>query len=371
MTVNPTILLSPWALTISLIGLLSSLLGSSAQAQPPLSLQVDVPRGRFVGLPIHWGTRDAALLESSGRIHVFESPEILNHQLLEEVFQPQTLQQANLQLQAELGSQFETLVTGPYVIGAPTGESRRWESRFRALLAGYMRYCEVRGWSLRKPDFPLVVIVMPSRAEFERFSSRELGGKDIPGNLAGMYIPRSNRCIVYHIGHSEATTNWAATEETITHEAIHQLAYNTGLHERLFQNPLWLVEGLATMFEVPAFYDTSLQRSTVVDRIHQGKAAELQGLLKEPQHLSELLQNLIDSDQLYRQKPDLAYALGWAMVFYLAERMPTEFYDYVGRQRARGFHEYTAGDRYQDFRAAFQMTPEQLSPQIQRLLTAQ
>lgn len=358
----------PNRLTISAVGLLSLMLSSRMQAQPPRSLLVEAPKGRFVGLPIHWGARDAALLESSGRIHVFDSPEILNHQLLEEVFQPQTLQQANLQLQAELGSQFETLVTGPYVIGAPTGESRRWESRFRALLAGYMRYCEVRGWSLRKPDFPLVVIVMPSRTEFELFSSRELGGKEIPGNLAGMYIPRSNRCIVYHIGYSESTTNWAATEETITHEAIHQLAYNTGLHERLFQNPLWLVEGLATMFEVPALYDTSLQRSSITDRIHRDKAAELQELLKEPKLLPDLLHSMVDSDQLYRQQPNLAYALGWAMVFYLAERMPTEFYDYIGRQRTRGFQEYTAGDRQWDFRTAFQMSPEQLAPQIQRLL---
>ena len=341
-----------------------------AVAQPPRSMAVDLPGCRLVGLPIHWSTRDAALLESTGRIRVFSSQEVLEHQVLGEYFQPQSLQQAAVQLQAELGNGFETLVTGPYVMAAPRGQAGRWESRFRTLLAGYLRYCEVRGWATRMPDFPLAVIVLPNRDEFRRFSAREIEGRTIQDNLAGMYIPRSNRCLLYQIEDTQSGTDWAATEATIVHEAIHQLAYNTGLHERLFQHPLWFVEGLATMFEVPAVYDASIPRSMLGQRIHAEKLAQLRPLLGDTDRLAAALQELVADDQLYRGQPETAYALGWALTFYLVERMPREYYDYVSLQRQRGFQPYRAGDRQLDFRAAFGGSPEQFAPRIQQLLRA-
>src|SRR5436190_8860041 len=40
-------------------------------------------------------------------------------------------------------------------------------------------------------------------------------------------------------------------KDTMIHEATHQVAFNTGLHSRIGENPRWVVEGLATVFEAP------------------------------------------------------------------------------------------------------------------------
>lgn len=343
-------------------------ISAACAAQPPKSLMVDSTVGRYVGLPIHWGHLDAALLETSGRIRLFEQQEILRHQLLDEHFQPVSLSEARTQLQNELGPAYETAVMGPYVIATPIGQASRWESRFRTLLAGYTRYFETRGLKLRKPDFPLVVIVTPDRREFSKFASKESSGVALGANLAGMYVPRSNRCILFNLAVA-GSTDWHATEATIVHEAVHQLAYNTGVHERLFSHPLWFVEGLATMFEVPAVYDDSAARAGTIDRIYLSRAAEVFNLVDhDSASLAQLLDDLISGDHLFRSHPREAYALAWAMTFYLSERMGKQYFDYISLQRQRGFEPYSSENRQLDFRRAFNSSPQQLAPHILQII---
>jgi hypothetical protein len=344
------------------------LLAGSAFAQPPRNMLVDGPEGRSIGLPIHWTSLEAALLQPNGKIQIFETQQITNHKILPEFFQPQSLQDARQELQAEVGDQFDTFVSGPYVIAAPRGQAGRWDARFKTMLAGYLRFFRVRGWPLRKPDFPLTVIVLPSREAFLERASREVDAGSIMPNLAGMYVPRTNRCLLYQVSHGKDSTNWQATEETVVHEAVHQLAYNTGIHERLFKHPLWFVEGLATMFEVPAVYDSDHQQNSIESRYHPEKMQVLQRYSTSSQELGMHLTQLIESDSLFRSEPQLAYALGWGLSFYLVERMPRQYVDFISLQRERGFQQYGPADRLIDFRQAFQTTPEQISPQILRLL---
>lgn len=331
-------------------------------------MQIDLDQGRLVGIPIHWGTVDGALLDRSGRIRLFEQREVRQHRLLEEFFVPASLAEARAQLQAEMGPAFETQVTGPYVIAAPRGEIGRWESCFRSLLAGYTRYFETRGWPLRTPDFPLIIIVLPDRQSFLQKASQETKSTRLLENIAGMYVPASNRCLLFNLQGGEET-NWEATEATVVHEAVHQLAYNTGLHERLFEHPLWMVEGLATMFEVPSVYKGRLSSDTAVDRIHRDKAREVVSLVgQDTGALGEKLEDLVASDHLFRVHTAEAYALAWAMTYYLVERMPKQYFEYIAVQRRRGFETYPADARLIDFRQAFSMTPAQLASPVLRML---
>ncbi len=337
-------------------------------AQPPRSLLVEITSGRFVGLPIHWGSQDAALLEPNGNIRIFEQHEVVQHQLLDEYFQPVSVNEARSKLQQELGSNYETVVTGPYILAAPLGQASRWESRFRTLLSGYVRYFETRGLTLRTPDFPLVVVVTPNREEFARFAHRETRGATLGDNLAGMYVPRTNRCILFNLP-SGGSTNWQATEATIVHEAVHQLAYNTGVHERLFEHPLWFVEGLATMFEVPAVYDSTSTRAGTADRFYASRAAEVLKFIDgDPTQLGDLLNFLVANDHLFRSNPHEAYALSWAMTYYLSERMPKQYFEFIALQRQRGFEPYSPENRQLDFRRAFNSSPQQLAPQVLQLI---
>lgn len=352
-------------LVAALLVLMLSPIAQLSVAQPARALEVDLTRERLVGLPIHWSSVEGVLLESSGRFQLFDMQQVQRHRLLENDFQPQSLVEARRQLNAEFGPNFETIIAGPYVIAAPRGQAERWQTRFTALLAGYVRYFETRGWKLRQPDFPLCVIVFPDRTAFERYAASET--KSLPPEAVGSYFPRSNRCVLYQLP-SALGTDWQQTEATIVHEAVHQLAYNTGVHERLFENPLWFVEGLATMFEQATVYDLTASQRSIVDRMHPQMIKQLQPMLGNPAELEANIQKLLLSDELFRTDPYNAYALGWAMTFTMVERLPREYGTFLQIQAARGFGEYTAGSRRADYQTAFKIPPETLAQYIQRLL---
>lgn len=346
---------------------MNAALAACAPAQTP-EMQVRVQDGAVTGMPIHWDAASAVLLQSTGGMQVIEQADILSHAILKTEFRPQTMSQARSQLQSELGSDFETLVSGPYVIAAPRGTVKRWDERFSILYSGFTRYFSVRGWSLRQPDFPLRVIVLRSRSEFLQYCSNYSG--NMLANAVGSYFPRSNVCILYQLPGSSGT-DWSETEATIVHEAVHQLAFNAGIHERLFSNPLWCVEGLATMFEEPSVYDHRVRSSSITTRISRRQVAVLSDVLTDTESLETLLASLIASDDAFRSEASIAYAGAWALTFYLSERMPGEYQQLTELQRARGLGDYTASDRIADFQTAIGVSPAMLARHIQRLLAPQ
>ncbi len=102
-------------------------------------------------------------------------------------------------------------------------------------------------------------------------------------NLMGYYFPKTNRCVLFEVGGGgTASTDWSETERTIVHEAVHQLAFNTGVHERLADNPQWIVEGLATMFEERAVFDSRSASRSLVSRVNTQQMATLQRLIADP-----------------------------------------------------------------------------------------
>lgn len=333
---------------------------ATANGQSAKLFEVEVPGGRFVGLPVHWGSYDAVVLEPSGQMQFIEQRDVKVHRVLPVDFAPQSVVDARTALQNELGMNYETLVYGPYVIAAPLGQTERWRARFSRLLAGYVRYFEVRHWPLRRPDFPLSVVVYATRAEFVAYSSKQV--RQLPSSVVGCYSPRSNRCALYNIdlpgyaaagANDGAVTNWSETEATIVHEGVHQLAYNTGIHERLSIEPLWFVEGLACMFEQPGVYDLGHNHGSLDSRMDPARTQRLQSLINQPALLSQYLQSITDSDELFDRETAIAYDLSWALTFYLAERMPMEFRQYSNVLASRPFGDYPSLDRSRDFRQVF------------------
>lgn len=340
--------------------LLSSSRVQTSHAQAPKLLQVEVPGGHYVGLPVHWGTYDAVVLEPNGQMQFIEQSEVKSQSVLPYDFAPQTIADARVELQNELGANYETVVLGPYVIAAPVGQAEYWRARFRRLLSGFLRYFEVRHWSLRRPDFPLRVVVYATRAEFMAYSSRQV--KQIPSSMVGCYSPRTNRCALYNIdlpsvqatnAPKDKATNWSETEATIVHEAVHQLAYNSGIHERLSMDPLWFIEGLACMFEQPGVYDSAQQSGTLASRMDPARRQRLQAIIDHPKLFLAHLQSLSESDDLFEREVEVAYDLSWALTFYVAERMPAEFRKYSSVLAARPFGEYPSIERGRDFRQVF------------------
>lgn len=352
----PSILLPTILLVINLAAV-SSL---QAQSQPRL-LEVQLADATQIGLPIHWDPEYALLLKPTGSMHELETKSVRSHRILDETFVPQSLTAARSMLQSEMGNAFETATVGPYVLCAPRGHVDRWRERFRVLLAGYSRYFETRGWQLRTPDFPLCVLILPSKADFDRYYQQQLG-RSMP-NLMGYYFPKTNRCVLYEVGGGTQSTDWSETERTIIHEAVHQLAFNTGVHERLADNPQWVVEGLATMFEEPGVFDIRSHAS----RVNQQQLTTLRGLMSDAARLESQLLDLVQSNDMFKRDAQTAYALSWGMTFYMAERMPAQ-YGLLAQKLAQlpKLRSYDAANRARDFSRITEANVGLIATQMQR-----
>ena len=134
------------------------------------------------------------------------------------------------------------------------------------------------GMELDPPDRRLVCLLFTDRDSYAAYS-RQVDGQDM-GWTTGYYSGRTNRIVLLDesIALADAPTSAQASAElaryaeqaeqivlgsldpsafdgpwqglaSTTHEAAHQLAFNTGVQKRGVMYPLWVSEGLATAFE--------------------------------------------------------------------------------------------------------------------------
>jgi hypothetical protein len=171
--------------------------------------------------------------------------------------------------------------------------------------------------------------------------------------VLGYYSLTSNRIVLYDVGGGRADARaWQWSAATIIHEATHQTAFNTGVHSRYAAPPVWVAEGLATMFEAPGVYDSRsfAKRS---DRVNQGRLGQFNQLVA-PRHKAEMLQEIVAGDAPFRRNAAAAYAEAWALTFFLVETDSRRYADYLARTAKRpAFTAYTAGERTSDFTAEF------------------
>jgi hypothetical protein len=134
----------------------------------------------------------------------------------------------------------------------------------------------------------------------------------------------------------------------MTHEGTHQAAYNTGLHSRIGANPLWMVEGLATVFEAPGVRN-SRANSGVKSRINADRLIWF-GIFAKERRKPKSLETFLAGDDLFRTNPLDAYSQAWALTFYLFETRPREYAQYLRTVAARNpLEDYTPQARVADF----------------------
>ena len=138
----------------------------------------------------------------------------------------------------------------------------------------------------------------------------------------------------------------------LIHEATHQTAFNTGIHNRYSPPPDWVSEGLATMFEAPGVYD-SPNHSQAADRVNRDRLRDFVKFVA-PRHRPEVIALIVASDDLFHVNPAAAYAEAWAFTFFLVETQPRKYAEYLKRTAShRPFHPCTASERTADFAAVF------------------
>ena len=313
--------------------------------RPPI-LAVRLHDHTALGVPIGLFPDQMFLMRNDGAIQKIRNSDILQQTVLSDRFHSIDRSELAKQLRAEFGRNYSVKSEFPYLIVARPEHIENWCKRFRSFHHSFSLYCSTHGLKTREVEFPLVAVVFGSRTEFQRYSRSE--PLQVPDAVVGYYMPDTNRILLYESA-GESTN---ATEKIICHEATHQLAFNTGLHQRRASTPLWLAEGFASMFEAPMLLGTQSRDGTSL--WPESRKHNWQLLAKHPESIHRMVSGLIQNDLAFESDAQNAYAVAWAMTTYLSRRSPKQFGPYLSRvSQLQPFESYSVEQRAADFQSAF------------------
>ena len=281
--------------------------------------------------------------------------------------EPDTPQALGRRVLAQLPAGFQVHVTKHYVVCFDTSRDyAKWcASVFERLHDAFGTFWTRAGLEVHDPERPLVVVIFADRQRYEAHAAADLGAA--ANRVVGYYDMMSNRVTTYDLTGSDALANGrprAAGEaglailaspaasglvSTLVHEATHQLAFNSGMHQRLAPVPLWVSEGIATAFETPDLKNNRGWKGVGEingPRLDQFLASQRPGLIE----------SIIADDDLFRQPATAldAYAAAWALTHHLLQSRKADFAAYLrGLAAKRPFGEDSATARRDAFRAAF------------------
>ncbi len=327
------------------------LTAQSVCAETPAEFMVKLTLdGRKIeGMPLAWDDQIVHLLGRDGRLWDFAPNQATDFAKTSSRFRPYKPSAFRAALLRDLGGRYEVTGTRHYMVAHARGQHDMWAGRFEELYDSFVHYFSVRGFKIQKPRFLIVGVVCRDRRDFNRYSASQ--GGPVSSGVLGYYSWISNRNMVYDTAGQANTDDWHQTASVIIHEATHQTAFNTGVHSRYAPPPIWVAEGLATMFEAPGVYD-SRHHTRRADRINRARLGNFKQLV--PAHRPELPASLVASDKLFRASPGAAYAEAWAMTFYLVETQPRKYTRYLKLTAAHPpFREYTPAQRTDDFTSVF------------------
>jgi hypothetical protein len=316
------------------------------------------------------------LLGQDGRLWSIEKDQIIARASAGEPFRPLASAALVKQMKSELGNGFDVVSTRHYVI-CTSGRRQyaQWcGNLFERLFSSFHTYWKLRGVKLSEPEFPLVAIVLRDEKEFAAFATKDAGAD--AATAKGYYSIGTNRMVLYDLtagaggqpaDEAEVAASLAAVPlnvATVIHEATHQIAFNSGMHVRYADNPLWLVEGMAMYFETP---DLS-------SRIGWKKAGELNDHRLDQfrdflsaRRAGDSLESLIGADARFNDAatmPD-AYAEAWVLSYYLINKRKEAYVGYLKTLAAKPRLVFdTPAERLAEFRAAFGDDLKQLDAEL-------
>jgi hypothetical protein len=212
-------------------------------------------------------------------------------------------------------------------------------------------------------EFPLVAVIYPTEREFR-------ANHPVDPEIQAFYEIYTNRIHFYEKSERDQHAPEVAAlrkPQTVAHEGTHQILQNIGVHPRMSQWPIWLVEGLAEYCAAPACprkggkpawnglgMINALHMATVrelddpVSLSVLGRGADAKSLVREPG--KPLVEVLVARSRLTPTE----YALAWAMTHYLAFKRQDEFVAYLRMMsQVPPLAPRTAEDHLADFRKVF------------------
>lgn len=310
------------------------------------------------GQPLQWSDSQMLLLGRDGQLHEFHPKEAQNSKKIGTGFRGYTSGEMKALLRREFDERFGMTTTQHFVVVHPKGRWSNWADRLESLYRSFNHYMQVRGFRLERPAVPLVAVVFRNQGDYYRHAAA--GGTPLQPGTLGHYDPQSNRIFLFDSG----SKDWSVNAETIIHEATHQTAFNVGVHRRFAEQPRWLVEGLAMMFEARGVWNA---RSvyTQSDRLNRDRLDDFRYFLKA--RPDGAIAALLATDQIFRTEATFAYAEAWTLSFFLSETRPQEYSRYLAKVAARPrFQPYPAKQRVRDFTNVFGSDLALLDAQLRR-----
>lgn len=320
---------------------------AAADSAQRYTMRVEVGGREIEGMPLAWSNQQVYLLARDGRLWDFAPNQTKKFRKTSSSFASYTAPELRAQLEREFRGRLTVTSTGHYLVAHPPGKEA-WAARFEELYRSIINYFSLRNLRVRQPEFPLAAVVWGRRDDYERYAASQ--GSPVGSNVLGFYSPTTNRVTLYDLG--AQAVGWQQNEATIIHEATHQVAFNTGLHNRFASTPRWLAEGLGTMFEAPGVWNWR-HYPQLADRVNRLRLEEFRRLQSRGRQ-SGVFAGLLASDRLFDTDPSAAYAEAWAWVFFLTETHSQKFGQYVERVAAQeNFKAYPLARRVADFTAVF------------------
>jgi len=329
------------------------LAGVLARGEEPGKFTIEsLVRGRRLeGTPLFWSEQQILLLGRDGRLWEFAPSEAQDYRKTAADFRPLTASVLRGQLENELGRAYEVSGTGHFLVAHPRGQKDHWAQRFEEMYRSFAAYFSVRGFQLQQPPFPLIAIVWKSKEDFQRYTARD--GLKPTNDLLGYYSINTNRVTLFDVGDGRSNSaDWQRNLSTVIHEAAHQTAFNTGIHNRFCPPPRWVAEGLGTLFEARGV-NNSRAYTSQSDRINRERFEQFKQY-RATRRKSDSLMQLIASDRVFDRDGAAAYSEAWTLTFFLVETQPREYARYLARTGSRpAFTEYPSAARLSDFTGVF------------------
>jgi hypothetical protein len=122
------------------------------------------------------------------------------------------------------------------------------------------------------------------------------------------------------------------------------------------------------MFEAPGVWDSQNHRNRE-DRINRGRLDSFKTIATKVN--GGVLADMVATDRQYRANPGAAYAIGWALTYYLMETQPGKYRDYLKRTTAHTKSAATDRQRLADFTTVFGEDFAMLNARFQRFMADQ
>lgn len=281
-------------------------------------------------------------------------------------FAPLTAAELGKQLTREFGPGFVSYSTERYALCTNASEPyAHWcLGLFERLATAFRAYWLKLGFKTVEATFPLVAIVFQQQSQFAEFATADAGPDT--ATAPGYFSIPSNRIVLYDLtqsGQGQPVRNSAEIEKrleaalynvaTMVHEATHQIAFNSGLHTRLADNPLWMTEGMATYFETPDLRSkTGWNTVGKVNRPRLKRFKEFLNQRRTDDSIATLVSN--DTRLVGAETAEDAYAESWALSYFLIRKQPAAYVKYLTRISSKApLDAATSEQRLSEFQDAF------------------